>query len=533
MWKKIVTKFFRKSASPDSSGNTSLPLPEAAELLLVSGQANQLKEWIRETLEVRKDREIVEALVLRARYQGWPADELIKLEIYVDYFSDRVPLAVDKILANAFQDKDFDLFVVACIGLYLLDDFERAYTLLAVRNPDDVQFSSHLFAGFAGYIVLAAGRPINESLRYFDTAMKQRPISLPTVVNAYGVYFEAGRLDVVEFLRDAINEQYPEDPQALYALSGVELAKGYFPEGFRLAESRYDHPESHVFINQDLFSHPRWTGSVISDQKLLIHCEQGLGDTIMCARFLPLLKDLAETVMLECPEETMALLRHNYPWVQYFPRQSKLAATSGFDCWTGAMSLPYIFDMTATSIPGKAGYLQVPPESQEYWRRRVVETGAPNRLKIGFAWSGNPRHRADRRRSLSVDLLVRYLGTLNGVEAFSMQTYVPASVEGVFNDFSDELITLADTSALIQEMDLIISVDTSIVHMAGALAKPTWLLLPYRYDWRWGLEGEENPWYDSVKVIRQQTNGDWSSVLDEVFLRRLPKLIAAKRQEHA
>lgn len=535
MWKKFIREFIGKKVGADSHSAFLPPPQKEVEELLASRSAISLKEWIREACEVKKEKGELQTLVLQARtHYGWPEDELIKLEIYIDYFADNVPLAVGKILTSALHEKDFDFFVIACIGLYLLDDFERAYTLLVQRNPNDVEFSAHMFAGFAGYIVLAAGRPISESLHYFDMAMKQQPLSLSTVVNAYGVYFEAGRQEVVDYLKKHIHERYARDPQALYALSGVELARGYFPEGFRLAESRYDHPESHVFMNQDLFLCPRWKGGgSISHQNLLIHAEQGLGDVVMCARFLPFVKSLAKTVMLECPEEAIALLKYNYPWVQYFSRQAKAAAVSGFDCWIGAMSLPHILDVTASSIPGKTGYLRAPPENVDYWRKRVGETTASNRLKVGFAWSGNPRHRADRRRSLPIDLLVSYLKKIEGIDFFSMQTSVPASIGEVLHDFSDELITLADTSALIQEMDLIITVDTSIVHMAGALGRRTWLLLPCRYDWRWGLEGETNPWYDSVRVIRQTSHGDWAQVLDKVFFELLPEFVAGKEAGNA
>jgi hypothetical protein len=119
----------------------------------------------------------------------------------------------------------------------------------------------------------------------------------------------------------------------------------------------------------------------------------------------------------------------------------------------------------------------------------------------------------------------RFLQSQRDSSLFALQTVIPTHHPAALIDISEELITLADTAALIAELDLVITVDTSIVHLAGALGRPTWLLLPYRYEWRWGLEGERNNWYDSVSVLRQTTRGDWEGLLTDVMGRRLPDFL--------
>jgi ADP-heptose:LPS heptosyltransferase len=118
-----------------------------------------------------------------------------------------------------------------------------------------------------------------------------------------------------------------------------------------------------------------------------------------------------------------------------------------------------------------------------------------------------------------------YIQKSQGIQFYALQTSVPEFLPENLIDFSDEMMTLSDTSALILEMDLVITVDTSIVHLAGALGKAAWLLFPYRYEWRWGLEGEKNSWYESVRVIRQESHGDWLPVLSKVFDEMLPELV--------
>lgn len=139
-----------------------------------------------------------------------------------------------------------------------------------------------------------------------------------------------------------------------------------------------------------------------------------------------------------------------------------------------------------------------------------------------MTWSGSPAHRADRRRSIPFARIVEAIRNIKA-DFFALQTKLPEIRPANLIDVSDEMVIFSDTAALIEQLDLVITIDTSVVHVAGAIGKETWLLLPYRYEWRWGLEGEKNNWYDSVSVLRQTRGGDWNGLLDEVFQHRLCK----------
>ncbi len=512
---------------PDTAAS-SCELPGEVLELLHGGKAAALKASIKSLLQKSKGGSAeIELIVDAARSCGWADEEIEKLRIYANYYGDRVDIAYANIIKFGFQKTDFDMFVLACMALYLDNQFDQAFAILNTRPIDSPEYLDHLeFAGFAGYIALSAGAGVEYSLRYFDLPLKMGAITTSYVTNAYPVYFEAGRLQIVEDLRRHIHTDFRDDPQAIYALACVELARGYFPEGFRLAESRYDHPDASQFINGDLFDKPRWKGETLKGKRLLVHAEQGLGDLIMCARYLPAMVEMAEEVMLECNEVATSLLAPNFPSVKILPVHRKIAANSDVDYWVGAMSLPHFLNSTADSLPGTQGYLECPSEHLHYWRENLKLRCANRKPMIGIAWSGNPKHRADRRRSINFNMVHPYLAGFPDVHFCSLQTEVPVDCPGNLINFSEELITLADTAALIMQMDLVITVDTSVVHIAGALGKPTWLLLPYRYDWRWGLKGEANSWYDSVQVLRQPDFEDWQAVLENVFYKRLPAYLA-------
>jgi hypothetical protein len=498
-------------------------VPPAIAEHLPGRKARALKQQLEGELRQAKDREaLLNACIAAAGQHDWPPDEIEKLRIYAAYFSGNNQYAYSHILANNFHLSDIDMFVVACISLYVSDQFEEAARLLDLRDVLSNDFAEHQdFLGFAGYIIAAAGRPFSDAIALFDAALDRGEIFKVLAINAYPMYFEAGHMEKADRLRRILHERYPHDPEALYALGCVEIAKDYYPEGFRLCEARYFHPEAARYLNSKLLEKPRWEGESIAGKRVLVHAEQGFGDNIMCARYLPELRHAGATVILECQEAATSLIAANFPEVEIIPTHQRRADTTPFDVWVGAMSLPHLFNNTAETIPYRSGYLNAPREHIDHWRSRLESFNLPRQPNIGLAWSGNRAHRNDRRRSISYELFSGYLASLQQTNLFALQTEVPQS-DSALIDLSDELVTLADTAALIELMDLVITVDTSIVHLAGALGKETWLLLPYRYEWRWGLTGTTNAWYDSVRVIRQTANGHWTEVLDQVFHDDLP-----------
>jgi tetratricopeptide (TPR) repeat protein len=466
-----------------------------------------------------------------ARQASWHERDLVKLETYA-YHSCGDSHAVLRRLKLSLGTTDFDpdLFIIAIIALYRLGRFEEAY-----QNLTDLGDREHLFAGrsdfanTAALICQAANRP-TETRRYIDTAWSLAPDDTTVALNAYGIYFGLGDLEAFEQVRETFQQGNHDLELSGFTLANVELAQGHYEEGFRLLEHRYQMQEAHRYLNRALFAIPRWQGERLQDKALLISAEQGLGDTIQMARFLPKLESSsAARLFMESQPETVTLLKFNFPQIEIIIREHGKTPPVKFDLWTGLMSLPHRLGTTANTVPGRSGYLNIPPDNSEYWCARVNTLARQGKPRIGLAWSGEPTHRADRRRSIPFALMMEAIRPIDA-DFFALQTHVPSDLSEHLINVSDEMITLADTAALIAEMDLIITVDTSIVHLAGAIGKETWLLLPYRYEWRWGLSGERNNWYESVKVLRQPTHGDWDSVLSDVFGHRFTSHVWSKQE---
>lgn len=447
----------------------------------------------------------------------WPALEVEKVLAYVDFFSGANAQGYHRVLKNSLVRRDYALFMTACVHCYLADRFAEGAALLDMFQPhEDPSTNWAEYLAYAGYINFAAGKPVNLALKCFDQALEAGYFSPLLAVNAYPIYFETGRLVHCQKLRALIQKNCPDDPEAIYALASVELARNYYAEGFRLMEARYRIPDLARFINISLLQKPRLDRQSLSDKRLLVHGEQGLGDMIMMARYLPLLREQGFELMIDGRAEACSLLLHNFPYCKFLVSDIQSPIAEPFDYWTGIMSLPYHFNTTALSVPSVEGYLSVPMEQTTYWRQRVLGLASGAKLRVGLTWSGNPGHRADKRRSMSFELMCSFVQRHPSIHFFSLQTHVPAGHPVNMIDIADELLTMADTAAVIAEMDLVISVDTSAIHLAGALGRPAWLLLPHRYEWRWGLEGEANAWYSSVRVWRQKQFGAWPAVLDRV-----------------
>jgi len=382
------------------------------------------------------------------------------------------------------------------------------------------------FYALAGHLALAASGDPATAILHFERAFAAGLIDRRVLINALLPYHEAGHLERAAWIEARLAEDYANDAEARFARAFVVLARGDYVPGFALAEARYELAEAAHAISPWLAARPRWQGEPLAGTRLLVHAEQGLGDAIMMARYLPLLIQKAAEVIVDCRAPLHDLLAENFPACRIVAGELGRPLDVPFDVWTGMMSLPHLFATRVESVPARAAYLAPPPEASAYWRTRVAEL-APTGPRIGLAWSGNPLHPANRRRSLPFALLAAHLPAA-ACRFFALQTEIPSARPAQLIDVGEELVTLADTAALIDEMDLVISVDTSSAHLAGALGKETWLLAPPRWEWRWGWAGERTPWYDSVRVLRQPSPGNWEGLLDEVFGRRLPQWLAER-----
>ena len=266
------------------------------------------------------------------------------------------------------------------------------------------------------------------------------------------------------------------------------------------------------------FACPQWRGEDLADKTIFLHSEQGYGDTIQFLRYVPLLASRGGRVILEVPPSLGRLAEQLQGAAQVF---ASGAVTPAADFFCPLLSLPRAFGTTVATIPGEVPYLAADRAAVAAWRRRLADLEG---LRVGLVWAGNPRpnqpgaNRIDRRRSVTLGHFAN-LAEVPGVSFVSLQKGQAASQTRspppglLVHDWTDELTDFADTAALIEALDLVISVDTSVVHLAGALGKPTWLLNRFDTCWRWLLNRDDSPWYPTLRQFRQPSPGDWNSVI--------------------
>ena len=263
------------------------------------------------------------------------------------------------------------------------------------------------------------------------------------------------------------------------------------------------------------FSQPLWTGNESLEGKtILLHSEQGLGDTLQFCRYISLVADRGARIVLEVEHPLVGLLRPLDGITRLVP---KGFALPDFDVHCPLLSLPLAFKTTLNTIPCFQKYLSGDPAKVSLWERRLGQKTAP---RIGLVWSGRVDHHNDHNRSIRLSALLEYLPA--GPRYISLQKqFTPgdrATLHSLKNIscFDNELEDFADTAALCELMDIVITVDTSVAHLSGALGRPTWVLLPFIPDWRWLLDREDSPWYPGAKLYRQMSHGNWNSVLSRV-----------------
>jgi hypothetical protein len=490
--------------------------------LTVPASDSRLAKDLRETLRAQAKSpnfflQQIPSLLEKLRASGWSPLEIEKVLAYADYYSGADERGYVRVMQHGLAASDYTMFMTSCAYCTLADRFAEGGALLDVFQPhEDPSTDWCEYLAFAGQMHSAAGKPLAGTLAYFDKALDGGLFSPSLAISAYPTYFEAGRNEQCRLTRELIQRFCADDPEAICAVAYVELVRSYYPEGFRLMEARYAMPALKRTLKVSLLEKPRWEHQNLVGKRFLVHGEQGLGDLVMMARYLPLLRELGADLMMDGRAEAQSLMAHNFSYCKFIAGDVQSPIAEPFDYWTGCMSLPYHFNTTAFNVPCVDGYLTVPSEQEAYWRPRVRSLAGEATLRVGLTWSGNPGHKADRRRSMSFDSMRSLVQKHPGIRFYSLQTHVPAGHPANVIDIADELLTLADTAAVIAEMDLVISVDTSAIHVAGALGRPAWLLLPYRYEWRWGLEGQTNPWYSSVHVWRQGQPGAWPELLDTV-----------------
>lgn len=287
-----------------------------------------------------------------------------------------------------------------------------------------------------------------------------------------------------------------------YEQGWLDFNARWFQQGFVV-------PEFQGILHKDK---GRWSGEPLEGKTIFIWHEQGLGDTLMFARYLPMLNALGATVLFKCQKPVEDLMAAQD--VMFLDYMRDETVTADFHAPIGDM--PRLFKTDEESIPAPAR-LHVPDDLLLYWGK-YISAGK----KVGIAWSGNPKHNNDHNRSIPFVLLhEQLLKHFPDVHFYAVQHDINPSDLRAFDDsevvhFGDRVKSMQDTAAIMHHMDLIVSVDTASLHLAGSLGKPALGLIPFHPDWRWGMEKETTAWYSNVKLLRQKQRGDWTDVLARV-----------------
>ncbi|WP_019503036.1 tetratricopeptide repeat protein [Pseudanabaena sp. PCC 6802] len=307
----------------------------------------------------------------------------------------------------------------------------------------------------------------------------------------------------------------PKYTDAHVALGLTLLLAGNFAPGWQEYEWRWDAIDI-AKESPHLFPEPVWDGSDFRDRTLLIYAEQGHGDLIQFIRYVPLVRDKGGRVLLACPQELISLCAclEEIQLILWDREKALERDKLAFDIRVPLLSLPRILGTTIDTIPNRIPYLSVPLPIKPH-----LQIASQERLKVGLVWATHSASQTAKRRSCPLPLLER-IWEIEGIAFYSLQTEISSlereRLAGKVQDLSPYINDFADTAILIEQMDLVISVDTAVAHLAGALGKPVWVLLKFHPDWRWLLEREDSPWYPTMRLFRQLRSNDWEGVIARV-----------------
>lgn len=351
---------------------------------------------------------------------------------------------------------------------------------------------------------------LSEALADYDRAISEKPYASALVNRGIALNYLDRPSEALESFDRAIALE-PGLIEGPWNRALLCLALGDFEQGWRDYEWRW---RGATELVPREFAQPQWSGQDLAGKTILLHAEQGFGDSIQFIRYLPMVKNQAAKVILEIPESLQPLIGNLTDGVTVVSRGAPLPA---FDFQCPLMSLPLAFGTALATIPAVTPYLRAPAERIAVWRERLSTVSRP---LIGLVWSGRPDHKNDHNRSISLSRLAPLL-SVAGVEFVSLQReYREADLPTLDRlpilRIDEPLKDFADTAAVIHQLDLVITVDTAVAHLAGALAKPLWLLLSHIQDWRWMRGRTDSPWYPTARLFRQPHIGDWDSVVAQV-----------------
>jgi tetratricopeptide (TPR) repeat protein len=475
--------------------------------------------------EVYAEAALLQAVELRpGLISGWVNLAILERER-------RRPAEAEAYLRKAFalNPEQIETLVAWCQFRSAERDLAGAWQWLRwalAREPDNSEA-----VNMHGILLHQEGR-FEEAIGVFEQA--ETLGSLAAASNRGNSLLDLGRMDEAVRAQELAVERDPASPGALYNLSLTRLRLGDWRQGWPGYEVRWRFREVHR--RPRVFTQPRWQGEVLNGRRILLHAEQGLGDTIQFCRYVSMVAARGGQVILMVQPPAERLMASLGAVRAGQAQTAQLGAKPPeFDLECPLMSLPAVFGTTVETVPWPGPYLgadsALVAEKLVQFPHVWMQDSPCAQLRVGLCWAGNPRYKADRLRSVKLATLLPLLRVL-GITWISLQkglaaeqmAALPGDIALLDGSSSDR--DLAETAALIDTLDLVITTDTSIAHLAGAMGKPVWVLLPHLSDWRWMQQIETTPWYPTARLLRQRTPGNWAELIDRV-IKQLSELRSA------
>jgi tetratricopeptide (TPR) repeat protein len=476
--------------------NDFASLRELGNLLLKRDQLNDGMQFLKRAFELQPD------------------DYDALLDYAHSLFMGGIFLDARQLLQRALEKWPNDANVHYRLGLVEGEHGDSEFSEKLMKRAIEIDPAMYMAQNYLGVLLLKKWR-IEEAAEYIRAALSTK-IDFAESYNSLGnVYWQSLSIDNAEANYRKAIELKPEYPEAHHNLGLLLLLTGRFDEGWQHYEWRQRIPEAKIHTRE--FDQPAWRGEDLASKRIFVHQEQGFGDVIQFVRYVPLLAQQGAEVIFESPPQLSRLLA-SVEGISCLVQRGN--PSPEFDYYVPLLNVPRFMGTRSDNIPCRIPYLKPDPSDIEKWGKRLDTIGPGYR--VGIVWAGNPKHLNDRCRSMNISELAP-LASIENVKWISLYRRPKGAVisEDTISmqliDWTEELSDYTDTAALIAHLDLVISVDTSVAHLAGALGKPVWIMIPFVPDWRWMLDRSTSPWYPTATLYRQKCAGDWADVMENIL----------------
>ncbi len=424
---------------------------------------------------------------------------------------------------------------LVALGASLRDDYQFDEAIDCFKCAITCDSTKDRYYLFLGDVLNLQGK-MDAALKSYKQALVLNDACLEAAHNAGMILVNQHKPEEGKKYLDRALHINPDFISTHIGLSCVYLRDGDFERGWAEYEWRLKQAE-HAMV----FAQPQWDGSSLKNKTILLHAEQGFGDTLHFVRYTKLIKEKYNAHIYVLPQKQLVDVLKLCPYIDLVLKGGD--PMPHFDVHASIMSLPHLCKTTIETIPAEVPYLYAQPELVEHWQQRLA---SDTNVKIGICWHVNPSHdymayshKGKKltvfapKRSIPLDVLAQ-LADLDGVSVYSLQRFNgleeidaldnPQKIHVFGDDFDQSNGRFMDTAAVIKNLDLVVSVDTSVAHLAGALGVPTWILLPYPAEWRWLTNRSDTPWYPTMQLFRQPIEGDWRTVMQHVKQKLLQRL---------